>query len=98
MRGESNAPLGCRLGIFGMWQNLPYNATDQEQEYYLKFKHFRETINGVIFVRYVKNSGILGRLYIDRELEYSPLINNSILKEDESELIIEKLSSFLKTW
>jgi len=70
MYGDLNVPHFYRRGIFGMWQDLSKISSEIEKRCYAKFQYFRETIHGVLFVRYVKGSGYLDRMYIDRELEY----------------------------
>lgn len=98
MYGDSSVPPHCRRDIFGMWQSLSDNPSDKEKEFYDKFKHFRDTIHGTLFVRYVKNSGILDGMYIDRELEYFMITNSNLIKDEEYNSIEGKLSSFLKAW
>ncbi len=95
MYGDSSVPPHCRRGIFGMCQSLSDNPSDKEKEFYDKFTHFRETIHGTLFVRYVKNSGILDRMYIDRELEYFMITNSNLINEEDAKAIEGKLSSFL---
>lgn len=96
--GDRSVPLFYRRKIFGMWQELPENLQEKEQEYYEKFQNFREVIHGVLFVRYVKDSGYLNRMYIDRELEYFAILNNNLVPQETCDLVIKKLSSFLKVW
>lgn len=95
--GDSSVPLHCRRGVFGMWQSLSNVATAREKEIYEKLNHFRETINAVIFVRYVKDSGFLDGLFIDRELEYF-MIPGRLISEDDANSITRRLSSFLRAW
>lgn len=98
MYGDRSVPLFCRRNIFGMWQDLLENSPKKEKEYHEKFQYFRETIHGVLFVRYVKESGHMGRMYIDRELEYFAILNKNLLPQETCDLVINKLSSFLKAW
>ena len=98
MYGDSSVPPHCRRGIFGMYQNLSGNPSDKEKEFSDKFKHFRETIHGILFVRYAKNSDILGGIYIHRELEYYMATNTNLINEEDATTIERKLSSFLKSW
>lgn len=98
MYGDSSVPPHCRRGIFGMWQSLSDSPSDKEKEINDKFNHFRNTIHGILFVRYVKDSGILDRMYIDRELEYFLITNNNVINEEEAKSITGNLFSFLKGW
>lgn len=98
MYGDSNVPHLYRRGIFGMWQELPENYSEIKKRFYDKFQYFRETIHGVLFVRYVKGSGYMSRMYIDRELEYFAILNNNLLPKETSDLVIGKLASFLPEW
>jgi hypothetical protein len=95
--GDSAVPFYYRLGIFGLFQQLSSNHTGKDNEIYLKFKYVREAIHGILFVRHVKGSGYLDRLFIDRELEYFIVFNNNLLEETDSGRILEKLS-FLRPW
>ena len=49
-------------------------------------------------VRYVKNIGHMSKMYIDRELEYFAILNNSLLSRETSDFVIEKLATFLPKW
>lgn len=98
MYGDMSVPLFCRRGVWGMWQDLSENSSEDERKIYNKFQHFRETIHGVLFVRYVKNSGYMNKMYIDRELEYFAILNNNLLAQKTADLVIEKLASFLPEW
>jgi len=97
MYGDAAVPEFFRMGIFGLCQPLRPDSSDGEKALYDKFGHFRETIHGVLFVRFGKD-GSLGRLHIDKELEYFLIGNNSLLKKEESDLIGGRLGSFLKKW
>lgn len=98
MYGDSSVPPHCRRGMFGLCQNLSDNPSEEESDLYNKFSHFRETIHGALFVRYVKNSGILDGMYIDRGLEYFMVTNSNLMKEEDGKAIEKNLSSFLKAW
>lgn len=95
--GDNAVPFFCRRGLFGLWQQLSQNSAEQEKELYRKFGHVRESIHAILFVRHVKHSGYLDRLFIDRELEYFLIGNNNLLLRGDIEQITEKLS-FLRTW
>jgi hypothetical protein len=97
MYGDNAVPFYCRVGIFGLWQKIDANATDEHRELYLKFKHLRETIHGILFVRHVKDSGYLDKIFIDRDLEYLIVFNNNLIQESEGKSVCEKLS-FLRHW
>lgn len=98
MYGDANVPDIFRRGIFGMWQELPENFSEIEKSCYDKFEYFRETIHGVLFVRYVKGSGHMSKMYIDRELEYFAVLNNNLLSKNIANNIIGKLALFLREW
>lgn len=98
MYGDVGVPELFRRGIFGMWQELHDKSSEIEIQYHDKFKHFRETIHGVLFVRYVKDIGHMGRIYIDRELEYFAILNNNLLSREVYDLVIGKLALFLRKW
>jgi len=87
-----------RRGIFGMWQKLNSNPTVENKEYYDGFQHFRDTIHGVMFTRYMKDSGMMGKMYFDRELEYFPILNTNLLEKETCISISNKLGSFLRKW
>jgi hypothetical protein len=94
--GDNAVDPFCRRGIFGLWQQLRRNSTDEDKKLHLKFEHLRKTIHGILFVRYVKNSGYLDRLFIDRELEYFMIFNKNLMPENEGNVIIETLK--LRPW
>lgn len=98
MYGDSSVPPHCRRGMFGLCQNISDNPSEEESDLFNKFSHFRKTIHGVLFVRYVKDSGILDGMYIDRDLEYFMVTNNNLMKEEDGKAIEENLSSFLPAW
>lgn len=98
MYGDRNVTFLYRRGIFGMWQASPLPNSEIEQKCYEKFRHFRETIHGVLFVRYVKGSGYLNKMFIDRELEYFAILNNNLLSKETSDLVGKELASFLPSW
>lgn len=95
--GDNAVPFFCRRGLFGLWQLLSQNSIEQEKELYRKFEHVRESIHAILFVRHVKHSGYLDRLFIDRELEYFLIGNNNLLQKRDYKQITEKLC-FLRTW
>ena len=95
--GDHAVPFYCRRGVSGLWQQLSQNSSEQDKELYRKFGHVRESIHGILFVRHVKNSGYLDRLFIDRELEYFIVGNHNLLQKSYIERTLEKLS-FLRAW
>ncbi len=97
MYGDKSVATPFKRGIFGLCEQLPKGAPKQIKEYYDKFKHFRETIHGVLFVKNVARGGDPNYL-VDLELQYFPVGNNNMLEKEEDNAIIEKLSSFLLTW
>ncbi len=84
--------------ILGLCQKLGKDASDDEKRHYQKFKHFRETVHGVLFVKFVKNDDDipLHNMHIDRELEYFLIHNENLLQQQDCNLIVERLSSFLR--
>jgi len=84
--------------ILGLCQQLGKDASDDEKRHYHKFQHFRETIHGVLFVKFAKKNDdfLLSNMHIDRELEYFPTRNEYLLQKQDFDLIAERLSSFLK--
>ncbi len=98
MYGDRKLPYLYHRGIFGMWQVSPIYNSEIEQKCHDKFRHFRETIHGVLFARYVKGSGYLNKMYIDRELEYFAILNNNLLSNETAELVGKELASFLQYW
>ncbi len=95
--GDAGFPFYYRLGVFGLFQQLSPDVSDIEAELNARFQHFRETIHGVLFVRFAGDSN-LGKLYIDRDLEYFLVWNNNLLCKEEMALIHMRLGSFLKKW
>ena len=95
--GDAGVPFYFRLGIFGLFQQLSPGAPGTEEVFYARFQHFRETIHGVLFVRFAGHSN-LGKLHIDRNLEYFLVWNNNLLGKEEMALIDLRLGSFLKKW
>lgn len=87
-----------RRGIFGMWQKLNDKPTVEEKEYSVRFQHFRNTIHGVMFTRYMKGSGMMSKMYFDRELEYFPILNTNLLDKETCISIYIQLGSFLHKW
>lgn len=95
MRGDPNVPEICRRGIFGLYQPLSQNAPPWVKKYYDKFRHFRETIHGVVFI---KNSKKGNRCYIDLNLEYYFIGNNNLIGKEEFGDLLVKMEPFLKEW
>lgn len=95
--GDAGVPFYFRLGVFGLFQQLSPGASDIEAGLHVRFQRFRETIHGVLFVRFAGQSN-LGKIYIDRHLEYFPVWNNNLLDKEEMALIHLRLGSFLKKW
>ncbi|MDQ7839349.1 MAG: hypothetical protein RDU59_12750 [Thermodesulfobacteriota bacterium] len=100
MYGPYCVPEHCRLDVFGLCQLIPDNSPAQFIEkykpYYNKFKHFRETIHGILFVKYDENPFL--NLYLDLELEYYFLPNPTLMKENEFDEINNHLKGFLREW
>ena len=84
--------------ILGLCQQLGKDASDDEEKHYHKFQHFRETIHGVLFVKFAKKDDdfLLSNMHIDRELEYFLIHNENLLQQQDCNLIVERLSSFLR--
>lgn len=96
MYGDVAVERPDRRGIFGLCQELSPNASESERNFYNKFKHFRSTIHGVLFVQNEGNPH--GPPYIDAELQYFLIGNCHLLNRQEGKSIIENLESFLKQW
>ncbi|MFC1541746.1 hypothetical protein ACFL50_04765, partial [Candidatus Latescibacterota bacterium] len=60
-----------------------------------RYKHFRETINGVLFL---KNNSIGNRRYLNSNMSYFAINNCNLLANDKFEKICRKLEIFLKPW
>ena len=86
------------FNLFGLCQQLDQDASDGNKELHRKFQHFRETIHGVLFVKFAKGNFLLSKLYIDRELEYYLIGNNNLSNREKLVFIADILSSFLKKW
>lgn len=96
MYGDLGVSSVYRRNIFGLCQQMPENAPDWMRKYYDKFKHFRETIHGVLFV---KNVAIRDpKYFVNLELEYFLIWNKNLMESKETGIINERLSSFLKSW
>ncbi|MEW6265562.1 MAG: hypothetical protein AB1641_21015 [Thermodesulfobacteriota bacterium] len=98
MYGDCSVPPLYRRGVFGMWQDISVTSSNQERIFFEKFRYFRETIHGLLFVRYVRHSGIMSRMFIDRKLEYLLILNRNLLSEKTCSMISEQLGSFLRKW
>lgn len=94
--GDPCVPLFCRRGLFGLFQNLNANFNRDEEELYEKFEHFRKTVCGILFVKFSKSN--LGKIYIDRNLEYLLILNNNLVVTGEREFIETSFASFLNRW
>jgi hypothetical protein len=97
MYGDTGVPMLFRRGVFGLCEQLSQTSSEDQEKYHGKFCHFRETIHGVIFVRFAKGS-VLEGMYIDGELEYFLVANPHLLDKSEFELISKGLSAFLRQW
>ncbi|MEW6358386.1 MAG: hypothetical protein AB1696_18780 [Planctomycetota bacterium] len=95
MYGDPAVPRECERGVFGLCQELPDSAPGQIREYYDKFKHFRETIHGLLFVR--KPRQFIEPL-LEWESEYNFVPNCTLMRENEIADIDRDLGSFLKPW
>lgn len=97
MYGDSNG-FGTRL-IFGLCELLIENTPKHFTIYYEKFKHFRETIHGVLFA---KNASppkrFYGNLILDLDLEYYLIRNNNLVDKDKFDEICGELNGILKGW
>lgn len=99
MYGNANLSLYYHgHNIFGLCQQLGKDAPDDEKKYYHKFQYFRETIHGVLFVKFAKNDAVRldSRMHMSGDLEYFPTRNEYLLQKQDFNLIAERLSSFLK--
>lgn len=96
MYGDEGVSTDARRDIFGLCQQLSDDATRKKQQYYMKFDHFRKTIHGVLFVKNACRGGDLS-CFVDLELQYFLIGNNTILDKEEGNSIIEKIS-FLQPW
>ena len=94
--GDPGVPLFYRLGLFGLFQNLNVNSNGNEEDLHKKSKHFRETICGILFVKFSRSN--FGKIYIGRNLEYLPILNNNLVLAEERILIETRLASFLNRW
>jgi len=94
--GDPKVPYYYRLGIFGLFQKLNVKSNVNKENLYNKFKHFRETIHGILFIKFSKSN--LEKLYIDRNLEYLPILNNNLVLNEERKLIEARFDLFLKRW
>lgn len=97
MYGDSNA-FGARW-IFGLCELLTENAPEHFKIYYEKFKHFREAIDGVLFV---KNASppkrCYGDLILDLDLEYYLIRNDNLVDKAKFDEICGELNGILKGW
>lgn len=96
MYGDEGVPPIFRRGVFGLCQQLSEDATEEKRQYYDKFDHFRKTIHGVLFVKNASRGGD-PCYFVDLELQYFLIGNNTILEKEEGNSVIEKLS-FLRPW
>lgn len=99
MYGDQAVPPYAQRKIFGLCQELSGISPDWVKECYYKFKHFRETIHGVLFV---KNSAQpmrhYGDLILDLELEYYLIGNNNLIEKDKFSEICKELQKYLNPW
>ena len=99
MYGDPAVEIYAQRGIFGLCQHLPNDAPGWIKHYYEKFKHFREIIHGVLFV---KNASRLKRCYgdliFDLDLEYYLVGNNNLVDKDKFSKICGELHEILKGW
>lgn len=101
MYGSDSSPIFYHgLNIFGLCQQLGQDASNDEKKYYHKFQYFRETIHGVLFVKFAQNDAIIldNRMHLDGELEYFLIGNENLWQQQNCNLVAEKLGSFLKKW
>ena len=82
MYGDAGVSYPFRRGIFGLCQQLPVNPSEDIKNYYEKFKHFRETIHGVLFVKNVSSGGD-PKYFVGLSLQYYLLGNNNLLGQEE---------------
>lgn len=92
-------PFWAQLNIFGLCQHLSDDSPEQYKSFYEKFKHFRETIHGVLFVKNVSPpKSCYGDLILDLDLEYYLIGNNNLIDKDKFSEICSELSIILKGW
>ncbi|MEW6408550.1 MAG: hypothetical protein AB1488_00315 [Nitrospirota bacterium] len=97
MYGDSNY-FGARW-IFGLCEHLTENTPKHFKIYYDKFRHFRETIHGVLFV---KNASPLKRCYgdliLELDLEYYLIGNNNLIDKAKFSEVCDELNGILNGW
>lgn len=99
MYGDLAVPDFAQRNIFGLCQHLPDDSPEQFKTYYEKFKHFRETIHGVLFVRNVTHpKRCYGDLILDLDLEYYLIGNNNVVDKSKFSAICDELNGILKGW
>lgn len=99
MYGDEGVHPIFRRGVFGLCQQLSEHAAEEKRKYYEKFKHFRETIHGVLFVRNVTSlKRCYGDLILDLDLEYFLVGNNNLSDQNKFNDICIELQEILKSW
>ncbi|MEK6693711.1 MAG: hypothetical protein AABY44_09840 [Nitrospirota bacterium] len=97
MYGDSNA-FGARW-IFGLCEPLTDNSSKSFRPYYKRFRHFRETIHGVLFVKHVSPpKRCYGDLILELDLEYYLIGNNNLIDKVKFSEICDEVNGILKGW
>ncbi|MFH1147372.1 MAG: hypothetical protein V1736_06655 [Pseudomonadota bacterium] len=92
VHGGPGVPVYYRRDILGLCQELP-----PDNKYFSLFRDFRETVSGVLFVKFTRTTGVFDRLFVNRDLQYFFVPNNSLLNNEELDSVAG-LISFLKPW
>lgn len=96
--GDTNVTACGQHKIFGLSQQLPNKATEQFKCFYEKYKHFRETIHGVLFVKNASYPNSYDELILDLNLKYLPVHNNNLVDADKFRDVCAELQEVLKGW
>lgn len=98
MYGNPNVSSWARHKIIGLCQQLPDNAPEQFKCYYEKYKYFRETIHGVLFVKNASRPTCYGDLVLELDLKYFSVGNSNLVDADKFSEICGEWQEVLKGW
>jgi hypothetical protein len=93
MYGEGAVDWFARRRVFGLFQEPHPDGPPEFQEVADQFRHFRETVHGVLFVRRCPKTN-----HVNFELEHFLVTNARLVSTEETARISEEIKSALLLW
>ncbi len=91
--GDGAVAPFARRGVLGLFQEPHPDDPSEFQEVADQFKHFRETVHGILFVRKRPKTN-----HVNFELEHFLVTNARLVSTEEAARISEEINGVLLSW